>query len=74
MTSKVQVSCEEVEALQARINEINGIAFADVEWLRNGHPLTVTPQIAEEWRMIGLSNMCFVELYLAVGDAIGGDP
>ena len=59
----MQISFEEVEALHKRLAGINRIPFADIEWTRGGQPLVVTPEEAEDWRFVGLSNTAFVECY-----------
>ncbi len=66
----MQISFEEVEAIRSRLAEINSIPFSDIEWTRDGKPLSVTAKEADDWRFIGLSNACFVEFYGAEWETV----
>lgn len=60
---KMTVAFEELEAIWARIAEINAVPFADIEWTKDGVPLNVSPKMVDDWRFVGMSNATFPEFY-----------
>ena len=60
--SKVKVSLKEVEEMQRRRREINSLPIEQIEWVNDdGSVVEVTPETLEEWRFIGMTNLCFIE-------------
>lgn len=62
--ARTRVKCEEVEALYARLAEINAIPFRDIQWTRRGKPLAVSEKTIDDWKFVGLCNTNFVEFNL----------
>lgn len=60
----VRIDVEEVVALQARRRLINRISFEDIAWYFGGNRIEVSKQVAEEWCLMGMNNVDFVETML----------
>ena len=56
-----EIAIEEVQALIARVREINRIEFNEIEWTKDGKPMDIPENIREEFQFIGLSNVAFIE-------------
>ena len=71
-----RVDYEEIMAMRARRKEINDLDLEEIEWYKDGKPMTIDPQKLEEFQFIGLSNVSFLtneltEVSLAGGITIG---
>jgi hypothetical protein len=58
------VSVEEIEAIHARLDEINAAPFEEITWTKGGVPVVVPDDEVQEWRFIGMSNTSFPEFWL----------
>lgn len=56
----MKIDIEEVQALKARLAEINLAQLQDIEWFKDGQKLEIKPDVLEEWKFIGLSNVEFI--------------
>lgn len=75
----MKVNIEEVQALKARLLEINLTNLSDIEWFKDGKKLDIAPEVLEEWKFIGLSNVEFIstEFYgttIIYFDELSGGP
>lgn len=44
---------------------VNSHKLEDIEWVRDdGSVITFDPQLIEEWKFMGLTNVCFLEMFL----------
>ena len=59
MTKQV-ININEVKRLRKRLNEINSIPFDDILWYDDEKPIFIRPDIASEWKYIGLGNTMFI--------------
>jgi hypothetical protein len=52
--------------MQHKIHDINSTPLEDIELYRNNEKIEIDPEMIEEWKFIGLSNMYFIfdEYYL----------
>lgn len=53
------VNLEEFDSMMRYRRIINQTDLDDIQWMRNGEEIKVTPDILEEWKFIGLSNVDF---------------
>lgn len=60
----VNIEIEEVQRIFARLQEIDAIPFSEVNWLKDGKPLVLSPDLLEDFKHTGLTNCAFVELRL----------
>lgn len=60
----VAIDIEEVQRLQARLIEINKLPFEEIVWYQNGRQIEISDEKLHDFKFIGLSNTCFVELGL----------
>jgi hypothetical protein len=58
----MRIDVEEVRKLRERLNEINAVPLAEIEWCEGGELITPPDGAIEEWRFMGLSNDQFVML------------
>lgn len=56
------IDVEKVHRLRRQMMEFNKLDLADISLRKGDAPLPVTPEIIDQWRVIGLSNVSFVEL------------
>lgn len=59
--SKMRYDIEKLNAARDVIRAFNSLDLAAVELYENGKPISVSPELRDEWRFIGLTNACFVE-------------
>jgi hypothetical protein len=64
----VVINVEEVLALQKRLDEINSLPLKSIKWFYNGKELIAKPEQIENWRLCGLDNVHFLELFLLLPD------
>jgi hypothetical protein len=60
--AKPQYSVERIQSLLAELAEFNSHSLADVVLTQNGLPLPIPAEVLDEWRVVGMSNQCFVEI------------
>lgn len=56
----MRVDIEEILALKARLREINSIPLEDIEWYENGQLVTVSPDVVNEYKFVGMGNDWFI--------------
>ncbi len=45
---------------------INGTDLNDIEWVRDdGSVIEFNPELIEHWKFMGMTNVCFAELFLS---------
>lgn len=60
----VNIEIEEVQRIFARLQEIDAIPFSEVNWLKDGKPLVLSPDLLEDFNYTGMPNTAFVDLRL----------
>lgn len=55
------VNVEVIERYLQAIAEINAMKLADIEWHKDGIKIDISPEEVEEWKFVGLSNVCFMK-------------
>lgn len=60
--AKHQVNIDRINAALAEIAAFNRLPLAECEFFEKGRRLEIDPEVLENFRFIGLSNKCFVEL------------
>ena len=59
------VSLKEVKNYLDFIQKVNSVPLEDIVWMdENGKDIKLTKEELEEWRFIGLSNVCYAETNL----------
>lgn len=60
-----KVNFDEVMRALTFQSEVNALPLEEIEWVRDdGSVVKVDPKIIEDWKFVGLSNFCFVEINL----------
>src|SRR3954470_658573 len=57
--STVKVSVEEVQALRARLAEIDSYPIENIIWTEGDAVLNIDPKVIADWKFVGLSNSHF---------------
>lgn len=55
----MRVSLQELLAAQAYLDKINKCPLDKIVWYDNDDEMDVAPELIEEWRFVGLSNVDF---------------
>lgn len=64
---KTRINVEEIASLKNRIKEINSIPLEEIEFLRDGEPLTISSECLDSWKYVGLNNIDFIDCdYISV--------
>lgn len=56
----MRVDIEYVKLLYQQMDIINRENLKNIEWYENGIKLNIDPELLEEWKFIGLSNVYFI--------------
>lgn len=59
----MRVDVEHVLKLQAERKKINDLDFDEIEWYKDGKKVEIDPEVKEEFKFTGLTNICFTEMY-----------
>jgi hypothetical protein len=59
---KVIVNIEELNAIQLRLQEINSLDLANIEFREDGKKLDIPKEVIEEFKFVGLCNHSFIEM------------
>lgn len=62
----MRVDIEHVKEWAKFRKNVNGVNFSELEFYENGKKLDIAPELLEEFRFMGLSNLSFItdEFYL----------
>lgn len=63
---RVRIDVEEIEALQKRRREINGIGIDSIDFYSGGKKVVIPKSALDEWKDIGLNNIDFAEMELSM--------
>lgn len=69
----VTVDVGYVRSLLSQLERINAIPLEQIDLFDGGERIDLTPEIIEEWRMIGMSNQAFIEMEFWKRSADGSD-
>jgi len=58
---KTRIDINDVKRLLARRDEINRLELKDIAWMDGDKEIDIPLERLEQWRFVGLSNLCFVE-------------
>lgn len=58
---KIAIDVEHVQQVIREKNEINSIPFENIVWYQDGKELSITQQVLDNWKYLGLSNIYFVD-------------
>lgn len=58
----MKVNVEEVEQWLRFRERVNDMPLDQIQWYRNGERIEIPTAAIEDWKFIGLSNVCFAEM------------